>query len=137
MSDRPARLSLAGSVGPLPAPSFPLDPKLTRQIRTCVYAHRQEVEYGIVKLLDCDQPFLLQHASLAAFAKENCPATVRAKVGSMTSLPFEDAAFDCVWSANVFQYLTEHEAATAIEEMKATPRGRRDRSAAWRRDGMA
>ena len=56
---------------------------------------------------------------------------------SVTSLQFEDAAFDCVWSANVFQYLTEHEAATAIVEMKATPRGRRGRSAAWRRDWMA
>jgi arsenite methyltransferase len=43
---------------------------------------------------------------------------ISTKVGSLTALSFPDASFDCVWSANVFQYLTETEATTALAEFK-------------------
>lgn len=46
------------------------------------------------------------------------PDTVRAKVGSLVSLPFGDSTFDCVWSANVVQYLKETEFDQAMEEFK-------------------
>jgi arsenite methyltransferase len=46
------------------------------------------------------------------------PSTVRTHVGSIMSLPFDRATFDCVWSANVVQYLTETEFADAIAEFK-------------------
>ena len=47
-----------------------------------------------------------------------CTAPVRTTVGSLLSLPFVNATFDCVWSANVFQYFTEAQCAQAIEEFK-------------------
>ena len=34
------------------------------------------------------------------------PTNVAARVGSLLSLPFQEATFDCVWSANVMQYLS-------------------------------
>jgi SAM-dependent methyltransferase len=43
---------------------------------------------------------------------------VRTRVGSILSLPFENATFDCVWSANVMQYLTQTEFERAIAEFK-------------------
>ena len=43
---------------------------------------------------------------------------VDARVGSLLSLPFEDNTFDCVWSANVVQYLTEAEFELAVAEFK-------------------
>ena len=36
-------------------------------------------------------------------------ASVDLRVGSVIDLPFADATFDCVWCANVAQYLTEAE----------------------------
>lgn len=39
-----------------------------------------------------------------------------AHVGSILSLPFEDQSFDCVWSANVMQYLTPEEFRRATDE---------------------
>lgn len=50
--------------------------------------------------------------AIAAGFAEN----VQTKVGSILALPFADATFDCVWSANVMQYLTDVEAAQAIAE---------------------
>jgi ubiquinone/menaquinone biosynthesis C-methylase UbiE len=46
------------------------------------------------------------------------PPTVQARLGSILSLPFDNATFDCVWSANVMQYLTESEFDCAIAEFK-------------------
>ncbi|MFM9938631.1 MAG: class I SAM-dependent methyltransferase [Hyphomicrobiaceae bacterium] len=53
------------------------------------------------------------------------PATVQARVGSLLKLPFEDSTFDCVWSANVVQYLKEDEFLVAMQEFKRVlkPRG--------------
>ena len=48
----------------------------------------------------------------------NLPANVKARVGSLLSLPFSNASFDCVWSANVVQYLTEKEFDSAMNEFK-------------------
>jgi arsenite methyltransferase len=45
-------------------------------------------------------------------------ANVQTQVGSILSLPFDDATFDCVWSANVMQYLTQAEFEQAIAEFK-------------------
>jgi arsenite methyltransferase len=46
------------------------------------------------------------------------PSRVEPKIGSLLSLPFGDETFDAVWSANVFQYLSEAESVTAIAELK-------------------
>ena len=43
---------------------------------------------------------------------------VQTKIGSVLSLPFEDATIDCVWCANVAQYLTKPEFDRAIAEFK-------------------
>ncbi|WP_262269097.1 class I SAM-dependent methyltransferase [Microvirga yunnanensis] len=39
----------------------------------------------------------------------HCAAPTEVRVGSVLDLPFADATFDCVWCANVAQYLTEAE----------------------------
>jgi arsenite methyltransferase len=36
----------------------------------------------------------------------------------MISLPFKDASFDCVWSGNVMQYMTDTEVAGALAEFR-------------------
>jgi ubiquinone/menaquinone biosynthesis C-methylase UbiE len=46
------------------------------------------------------------------------PAPVTTRVSSMLKLPFEENTFDCVWCANVTQYLTEAELDTAMTEFK-------------------
>jgi arsenite methyltransferase len=46
------------------------------------------------------------------------PGIVRTCVGSMLSLPFDDASFDCVWSGNVMQYMTDAEVAATMSEFK-------------------
>ena len=46
------------------------------------------------------------------------PPNVAARVGSLLSLPFQDATLDCVWSANVMQYLTDAEFGHAVAEFK-------------------
>lgn len=43
-------------------------------------------------------------------------AQVATQVAGVTSLPFETASFDCVWCANVSQYLTDNELRQAIAE---------------------
>lgn len=40
------------------------------------------------------------------------------KVGSLGELPFPDRTFDCVWTANVLQYLTEPEVDRALLEFR-------------------
>ena len=45
-------------------------------------------------------------------------ANVRTAVGSALALPFEESTFDCVWIANVVQYLSEAEFGRAIAEFK-------------------
>jgi arsenite methyltransferase len=45
-----------------------------------------------------------------------CAAPVDVRVGSVLDLPFADATFDCVWCANVAQYLTEAEFARTVGE---------------------
>ena len=47
-----------------------------------------------------------------------CAAPVDLRVGSLLDLPFADAKFDCVWCANVAQYLTQAEFARAIGEFR-------------------
>lgn len=44
------------------------------------------------------------------------PGTIETKVSSVTELAFENASFDCVWCANVTQYLTEAELDKAVSE---------------------
>ncbi len=44
--------------------------------------------------------------------------SARVEVGSVLSLPFDDMMFDCVWIANVMQYLTGTECMRAISEAK-------------------
>ena len=58
----------------------------------------------------------------AAEARERSAA--RVEVGSVTSLPFDDAAFDAVWCANVLQYVGEDDAVRALAEFaRVTRRG--------------
>lgn len=54
----------------------------------------------------------------ALIAEGKVTGNVETRVGSLLAMPFEDHTFDCVWSANVVQYLTEDEFERAIAEMK-------------------
>ena len=71
---------------------------------------------GAVYALDLAPENVAQVEALAA--KGSFPSPVHGKVGSVLSLPFADATFDCVWSANVAQYLTELEFERSIAECK-------------------
>ncbi|WP_292214234.1 class I SAM-dependent methyltransferase, partial [Mesorhizobium sp.] len=46
------------------------------------------------------------------------PPEITTEVGSILSLPFADASFDCVWSGNVMQYLTPAEFELAVGEAR-------------------
>ena len=46
------------------------------------------------------------------------PDGVRTQQGSVLALPFDDATFDCVWCANVVQYLRHAEFASAVAEFR-------------------
>lgn len=56
------------------------------------------------------------HAVEQQWARSRFPAQLRTKVSSIVELPFEDATFDCVWCANVTQYLTAAELDKAMAE---------------------
>ncbi len=43
-----------------------------------------------------------------------CP--VVARIGSLTSLPYQDEEFDAVWCANALEYLDDEELVRALEE---------------------
>ncbi|GEO17719.1 class I SAM-dependent methyltransferase [Microvirga aerophila] len=48
----------------------------------------------------------------------HCAAPVDVRVGSVLDLPFADPTFDCVWCANVAQYLTEAEFTRVMDEFR-------------------
>jgi arsenite methyltransferase len=48
----------------------------------------------------------------------HCAAPVDIRVGSVLDLPFANATFDCVWCANVAQYLTEAEFIRVMGEFR-------------------
>ncbi|WP_162815705.1 class I SAM-dependent methyltransferase [Microvirga aerophila] len=48
----------------------------------------------------------------------HCAAPVNLRVGSVLDLPFADATFDCVWCANVAQYLTDVEFTRVMGEFR-------------------
>lgn len=48
----------------------------------------------------------------------HCAAPLDVRVGSILDLPFADATFDCVWCANVAQYLTEAEFTRVMGEFR-------------------
>ena len=50
------------------------------------------------------------------------PCPVATQVGSLLALPFPDDHFDAVWCANVTQYLTDDELATALRECRRVVR---------------
>jgi arsenite methyltransferase len=52
----------------------------------------------------------------------HCAAPVDLQVGSVLDLPFADATFDCVWCANVAQYLTEAEFTRVMSEFRRVTR---------------
>jgi ubiquinone/menaquinone biosynthesis C-methylase UbiE len=60
-------------------------------------------------------------AHVEALIGSTYPATVQAKIGSVLDLPFGEAAFDCIWTANVTQYLTETEVRARHLGVQARP----------------
>ena len=54
----------------------------------------------------------------AWFGRGAVLAPVDLRVGSVLDLPFADATFDCVWCANVVQYLTEAEFTRVLGEFR-------------------
>jgi arsenite methyltransferase len=48
----------------------------------------------------------------------HCIAPVEPRVGSVLDLPFANASFDCVWCANVAQYLTDAEFTRVMGEFR-------------------
>jgi arsenite methyltransferase len=48
----------------------------------------------------------------------HCAAPMDLRVGSVLDLPFADASFDCVWCANLVQYLTEAEFIQVLGEFR-------------------
>jgi len=57
-------------------------------------------------------------ARVETLCRERVLRRVQTHVASVMSLPFDNATFDCVWSANVVQYLTEPEFDCAVAEFK-------------------
>jgi arsenite methyltransferase len=55
-------------------------------------------------------------ARVDSLVRDGTLPPVQTRVGNLTSLPFGDSTFDCVWSANVMQYLTESEFKQTTEE---------------------
>jgi arsenite methyltransferase len=54
--------------------------------------------------------------------ERRCAAPVDLRVGSVLELPFADAAFDCVWCANVAVFLTTAEFARVMSEFRRVTR---------------
>ena len=54
--------------------------------------------------------------NLANSGHINC--SVAAKVGAVTSLPYEENSFDAVWCAAVTQYLTDAELQKMLDEFR-------------------
>ncbi len=50
------------------------------------------------------------------------PCPVEARTGSVTDLPFPDAAFDALWCANTTEYLTDTELARTLAEFRRVVR---------------
>jgi len=50
------------------------------------------------------------------------PCTVAGRVGSVLALPFPEHHFDAVWCANMTQYLSDDELATALREFRRVVR---------------
>lgn len=48
---------------------------------------------------------------------EEFAPSVQAKIGTVLKLPYQDNSYDLVWCANVTQYLSDDELATALKEM--------------------
>jgi arsenite methyltransferase len=67
-------------------------------------------------------------ARVEALCTEGIYPPIQTRIGSVLSLPFEDATIDCVWCANVAQYLTEPELDQAIAEFARLIAARRSAS---------
>jgi methionyl-tRNA formyltransferase/ubiquinone/menaquinone biosynthesis C-methylase UbiE len=75
---------------------------------------------GALTALDLDAANLAIAAGRVAASPLACPVAFRQ--GSVAALPFPDHAFDAVWCANVSQYLTDDEFATALAECRRVVR---------------
>lgn len=51
-------------------------------------------------------------------AHSRLPSPIQAEVSSIVELPFDDHMFDCIWCANVTQYLTEPELDATVAEFR-------------------
>jgi arsenite methyltransferase len=58
----------------------------------------------------------------ARLAVHPLPCPVEPQLGTVTALPYPDAAFDAVWCANVSQYLTDTELSTMLAEFRRVVR---------------
>ena len=58
--------------------------------------------------------------SLVKSGRIDCP--IEARIGEVTTLPYEDNSFDAVWCANVTQYLTDAELQKMIVEFRRVVR---------------
>ena len=75
---------------------------------------------GSLTALDLDAENLATAEGRVAASPLACPVAFRQ--GSVVALPFPDRAFDAVWCANVSQYLTDDEFATALAECRRVVR---------------
>ncbi len=75
---------------------------------------------GALTALDLDADNLATAEARVAASPLACPVVFRQ--GSVAALPFPDHAFDAVWCANVSQYLTDDELATALAECRRVVR---------------
>jgi arsenite methyltransferase len=71
---------------------------------------------GRVAALDLAPENVAQAERLVREGRYMAPVDLR--IGSVLDLPFADAAFDCVWCANVAQYLTDKEFARVMGEFR-------------------
>ncbi|TGV55688.1 methyltransferase domain-containing protein [bacterium M00.F.Ca.ET.141.01.1.1] len=71
---------------------------------------------GFIAALDLAPENIGRVEALAGTLPE--PPEITTEVGSILSLPFADASFDCVWSGNVMQYLTPAEFELAVGEAR-------------------
>lgn len=58
----------------------------------------------------------------ARIAAGGLPCPVETRIGGLTPLPYPDHAFDGIWCANVAQYLSDEDLATAVAEFRRVTR---------------
>jgi arsenite methyltransferase len=75
---------------------------------------------GSISAFDLAPENVTRVRELVAGWRQRC--SVRTEVASLTALPYADAEFDALWSANAVEYLSSEEVSTALSEFRRVVR---------------